>query len=691
MDERTFLQLTAETKNCLSAGRLKDGVVLLSTLTDVVGDARLRETVQTIREDYERLLDYMKTGGEDATREEQHLRLIRRAISALQDTRRCYRIRRSSDEYSHTMAKHAEEWHAEPLEVLNRLSESMEDSVTDEFFEWLWTSAQLKPDEEKRLADIVDGSPQKIQEFMLSALTLGLLEYFDARKLNILLAYADSKTGGLRARAIVGLSISTQLYGAFFPFYPEIKERIDNLSINDDLTLVQHDFCLYLETERIQQQMQQEIIPNLIKAKRQREKLGFDGDELNLSDPTSGLDDDTRNKLTDSMREMANLFRDGMDVNLTTFVPLKAFPFFQSPGHWLLPYDRLRPEAIEPELVEKMNLCDSDKYSVSLLLNTVSQEQRQQIKEQVEEQSEGMMAAFDGDDLAQAYHNVIQCLYRLLKRSPWCSEWPVVFSSQMFFTHNSVLSERLGRDASFLKKTGEILLRYKHYEEAKEHLQLLLKLEGGTARTYQSIALCEEGVGNLQSAVNCYRQANLLEPENESLIHRLQSCYARLGQYESQLDCLLELESKNPDDIRILTETGLCLMQLSRWKEAQQRFFKMEFNNQRVVPSQRAIAWCALQTQNLELARRYYRRILEESPLSAQWEDYLNYGHTEWAGGDMTKAIDLYRQYAVKFVTEHPEEKDALAPFDQDVQVLMNLGISRNNVYLMHDLIASMI
>lgn len=689
MDEKTFLQLATETKECLTKGHLRDALYLLNTLTGALNNSALHEAQSTTTEDYNRLLTFMQTGSKDESRTEQHLRIMHKAIAILQDARRQYRLQQTGDIYGLTTKKSESRWTDSLANTLNELTAKTDYDSIDDMFDLIWTAPQLKDEEEKAIVNLLEFSTSEVRQYLLSALTLALLEYFDPGKLRLLIPYCSHSNGEVRARATVGLCIGTQLHSVYLQFYPELTEAIGKLDFNKEITYVQHDFCLYLESERIQQKMQQEIIPNLIRAQRQREKLGFDDDELDLSDPASGIDRKTRQRLTDSMREMATLFRDGMDLNLNTFTALKGFPFFRRPCHWLAPFKSERPESMKTDIIQKMSMCDSDKYSISMLFSSMPPKQAEQLVAQLTEQIGEDVIAKKEIRPEHIYHNIIQCLYRLLKRSPWSTEWPVVFSPQMAFIHNTILKESLQTDGEYLAETGRTLLRYKHYTEAKEHLLLLLKQEGGTVDTYIQLAQCEEGEGNLQTAINYYRQADMLQPDDEETLQHLQSCLGRLGQFEAQLDSLTQLEKLRPDDVKILTETGLCLMQLERWKEAQQRFFKMEFNNQRVVPSVRAIAWCALQMKDLELAHRYYHRILDEEPLSSRWEDYLNLGHTEWLKGHLIEALDLYHQYVSKYVISQPEVKDALAPFDQDAKTLLKLGITPSDIQLMHDLIAS--
>ncbi|MCD8265603.1 MAG: hypothetical protein LUC33_00465, partial [Prevotellaceae bacterium] len=273
-------------------------------------------------------------------------------------------------------------------------------------------------------------------------------------------------------------------------------------------------------------------------------------------------------------------------------------------------------------------------------------------------------------------------------RSPWSSGWPSVFSPQLLFAYNPVLKDTLASDAVYLRHTAETLLRYGHYTDAKTHLELLLKLEGSSAVLLNALAVCEEKLGNALKAASLLRQALLLDAQNTGLMRRLQACLAMAGQHEAQLDCLLQLESLNPEDERTLVDLGLCLMQLEHWKEAQQRFFKLELSGKRVIPSTRAVAWCALQLGDLPTAHRYYHRLVEENTQGACWEDCLNCAHTEWLEGNILEALQLYHRYASTYISTTKNARDPLAPFDRDAETLVRLGVPRGDVCLIRDLIA---
>lgn len=695
MDEQTFHQLATEARQCLTQGHLRDALLVLETLTLAVGNSTLTETRNMINANYDRLLQFMQTGGEDQSRSQVYTHLTHRTAGLLQNLRRAYRLQKGKDIYSTTCQHYSTPWEEGVQKAFEALPAENGYDTIDGLFDLIWTSPQFTGEAVDFISHWLEDDLQPdVPCYLLSALTLSLLEYFDPHKIRLLLNYCQSTDTEKRARALVAICIASQIHAPYISLYPDIVETFDQLQLTDEMAHVQHMFCIYQESERMQQRMQEEILPDLIRAHQQsEERTGQESAELNLSDPNNGIDRRTRQRLTASLREMASLYQDGMDLTLDTFSGLKAFPFFLRPCHWLAPYGSLRPEARDLPLTHTTRLCDSDKYSVSLLFNILSLEGQQKLEEQMNKQlSQGQDEGGNEEEqrtTPQVYHNVMHCLYRLLKRSPWSTEWPVVFSPQMVLLNTPILSAKLENDAAYLRRTGNTFLRYKHYTEAYAHLLRLLQLDGGTAHLYRALALCQEQLGEEQKAINYYRQATLLEPQHKETLHKLQACLGRLQQHEAQLDVLLELEQLAPEDPQTLTLTGLCLMALQRWKEAQQRFFRLKFNNQRVLPSLRAIAWCALQQHDLTQARRYYQRIFDDFPTSVRWEDYLNLGHTAWLSGDVHEALSLYRQYVPKYLIEHSESRDALAPFDADSPTLLRLGLSPTDLNIMHDLIAS--
>ncbi len=695
IEEKAFRQIAVQTKDSIQQGRVSDALALLRTLTTAVGDNRLSTARDTAEEDYGRLLGFMSQNVKDSSRREQHLRIVQSIIGTLQDTRRLHRLATSQDIYTTTWKQLPTPWDRGAQECFNeamRRNKEERSNFADDCFNLVWTAPQLNVDGKRFLNGLLEGNSNGehnvFELCLVSALTLALLEYFDPAKLETLLSLCHSQDVELRSRALVGACLASQTHSVFVPFYPHLLQSFAELNLNDELALVQHYFFICQERTNIHKTFKNEIMPNLFEAQDRRKKLGFDPIEIDLNEAAKALDPKKFKQLSKKFKELAQLFKDGVDLNMETFGSLKSFPFFREPGHWLAPFNEKLANDDMREALDNMHLCDSDKYSFCFFHNTLPKEHDLTIITGMQDGERTHSDKGKGQrEAMEAYQNVVQCLSRLLCRSPWTTNWPGVFSPQMILINNPALRKTLIADSGYLMRTGETMLRYKRYEGAKAHFLPLLRREGSTARLLAALATCEEKLGNFGKTLDYLRQAVILAPGDRKLLEELQSCLATYGQPEERLEYLLELERLDPDNEKTLNNCGLCLMQLGRWKEAQQRFFKLEFSDRKVIPSLKAIAWCALQNGDLELARRYYMRLLEEQADNPQWEDYLNFGHTEWLRGNMQEALDNYHKYLILYKAETASSRDPLFPFDKDAPTLEKLGIDKEEICLMHDLL----
>ena len=694
IDRKTFLQLSSSVEEELASNHLHQAVGILQNLVGMMGASPwfvlVRERLQQTSDDYSRLLHYMVEGMEDPARESLQRRLLQKVFSMSQDLRRGYDLSNLNNIFTQTAQEYWNNWERDRLIPLLHRSYEGNYEAQDHLFNVIWTAPQLTSEEEEELKSMASDASTTIQCYILSALTLANIHYFDAAKIRVVEALSHTDTPSVKARAALALAIATYLHPRPFSIYPDLldKNRKDKESSNKELTQLQHYLCLYLETERIHEKMEKEIIPTLIKVTQQRRKMGFDDMDIDFTDEdsTPNISRKDKKKLAEGIIEMARLSHEGMDINLPTFTVLKKFSFFQSVGHWLAPFTDERPEIPNIDYVKILPLCDNDKYSATLLHRLLPAEQREGLSRMLEAHEE--MFRNEEVTLQKEFQNVTQCLYRLFKRSPWTSLWPDIFTIDMLFIDNHVYGPILQEDDAFLHETGMMLFRNKHYKEAERHLSLFAQHKGTDFNLLMQLGICAQEQGNFQKAVNAYRQANLLQPENPHALYRMQYCMARQEQYRAQLDILLELEKQKPDDAKITTETGLCLIQLEAWEEALKRFYKLEVMGKNVVPSMRAIAWCHLNMHQYDEAQKYYRRIAEEYPSSITWEDRLNTGHTTWALGDTKTALQHYTAYVRQYAATASEETNLLRPFECDHKLLTGMGFSKGSIGLMDDLMS---
>lgn len=702
IDNNTFSQLSQQIEEELINGHLGSALSIMTNLLEMLSDIhiynRAKEEVDSAKDNYQRLLHYMKEGTEDPQRHSVRTKIKHKLFGVLQDLRRSYLVSTMQDKiyenpYVQTITIIEDGKEQQLLQgILSHPELTEMFQLQDGLFDIVWILPQLSKSQEKELGTFLENTTTKLQCYVMSALTMALLHYFDPAKFRLLIAHATSQSIEVRTRAIVGMCIIAQIWSHQLMMYPMLADDVVSIMQQpgylEELALIQHNIYLYQEAEKLEQKFVKEVIPTLIKVTQQRHKLGFDDMELDLTDPesTPNINKQTRRMLYDSMQEMARLMRTGMDVNLHTFTSLKSFSFFNKVGHWLAPFDTTRPEVNGNEMIDVFPLCDSDKYSIASVFTHTDNIQFESLKKLLEENAKDLVK--QPISPKSEYRNIIQCLYRLLKRSPWASLWKGVFTPDMMFINNPLFKKLITSSPQYLSKTGNMLLRFKNYEAAGKHLSQLAQVAGTDSQLLMQLGLCMQQTGKFSSAISYYQQARMLEPDNQDILYRLQYCLAQKERYQEQLECLLELEEKSPENSKILTEVGLCLIQLERWEEAERRFYKLEFLGKRVAPSLRAIAWCCLNRGEYETAKNLYLRLFNERPSEVIWEDYLNIGHTVWLLGDVAAAIAFYGEYAHRYLIANPEAKDALVPFTKDNKLLLSKGMSQEDIDIMYDLIS---
>ena len=690
LDKATFSQLTLEARKELSHQHLHNTIGILLNLLEMLDglscQPAMKEQLNAIKSDYGRLLHYMKEGPEDPLRTALQQRLTEKIFTILQDLIREYELYTQENIYT-TVAKEC--WKKHPREAfLSMLQHNFfnDFEAQDNLFNYIWTSPQLTHQEEMLLKLLLIGQDTLVRQYVLSALSLSIVHYFDPAKMRLLCDDSHITNQTEQAKAIIGIFLAVSIQHSSITLFPTIQKElsscIDLHKINM-LTILQHFTCLYFESERIHEKMEK-IIPALIKISQSQQTDRLNPLEINLDESQPFINSQTKAKLAEGIMEIARLSKEGMDTNFYTFIPLKKFPFFQSVGHWLAPFTEDRPDS--PAIgLSKLPLCDNDKYSLSIFFH------HQKNKEQMNEMQtiiDKIQSHTDSKSNQQHIQEAIQCFYRLFKCSPWISIWPDIFTLEKLLIYNPILSPILENNNRFLKKTGLLLLRNHHYQEAELHLHRYAKRNGKDLDLLMQLGECAQAQGHLRKAISYYQQANTLQPKTFDIKYKIQHCLSLFEKHEERLRYLQEMEEMDSDNAQVTMQTGLCLMQLKQWEQALQRFYKLEYREQEVAMSLRAIAWCLLRSGRLEEAEKYYLRLNEYFPTDTHWEDYLNAGHVAWAMGETKKALKRYIDYIHHYAVANPEESDLLNPFTEDHEVLHELGFNDHHIALMYDMIS---
>ncbi len=722
MTPEVFTQLREEAHKALHRHHLRDALYLINMLLREGQLSDALDDCQQLEDSYGRMLQFIRSGGTDEDSGRMRARMMEKALQLLILAERQYRLQNEESHYVQTR-KQIEE-HQECLrDVAGRYvaagqSTQSREALLDQLFYHIWTSAPLGSHEEIMIQGVLEHSTDTEQCVLMSALGMALVEYMDAAKVDLLIQYAGSTLMSVKVRAIMGITLCALCHEKDMLLCGELTERISTLTQDSEIQKItarlNQAFLICLQTQTAREKMEKDILPGFMKmAKDGRIDLGFDQDgEIQIDMPLDNAGD--RKALKNSVMEFIDMHKDGIDLNAGNMMATRSLPFFRQLPHWFLPFDKQRTEIREiageqenasliGNMMDLMGMadCDTDRYGTLLLMfRHLGKEIKEQLSSLLHLRKDSEASDEGGifhqiEKLGSLSHNddrllcrkYMQQLYRVFNMFHHCQEWQNPFTFSTNWLQNGIIGPALSSNRKSLHMLADFLVKYKNYTEAEAYLNHLVRLEGSDAETLRTAAYCKQQQGHFGSALTLYSQADILAPEHSWTLAQMQLCYGHLGRHEQRLDCLLQLERLEPDNAKVISETGLCLIQLRRWQEASQRFFRLELEGRHIAPSQRAIAWCSLQQGKHEQAMKYYVKLMEST--DARWQDYLNAGHTAWMQGNTARAIELYKGYIRRYLTDDPKITDALTPFNEDNELLLSLGKKQHEIDLMHDLLES--
>lgn len=718
----------------LNDNRLKQALDEVATFIADVSEWELHARFEEIRTAYRYMLQYFKQNVNDPQRTRLHADLLRQTHVLNERLMRAQMTVVSSGLYYSTLREHKQDtrrfadyclaleafaedvamaplmYQGDKLQTeLDRLRSDHE-ATQNALFCKAWTSpvwdAGMLEDARRLLASVL--VPVFDTALFVSAVTMGLLQVFDVRKLHFLFdAYAHTDPV-VNQRALTGIVLACIRHGRRVEIEPEILARLTLLEeqpgFSRNLLEIQIQLLRIRETKKADKKMRDEIIPEVIKTKR-----NLDLSKINLVD----LDEETllneknpewkkweeNSALTSKMQELGNMQMEGIDVYMGTFAQLKTFPFFRNVCNWFYPFDPAHSAVLRVFSEEEQQsslvvrgilsspfFCNSDKYSFCFTVQNIPPRQREMLSSGLAEQDEALkeMAGRLKDekpDAATVSRQYLQDLYRFFKVHPRRHEFTDIFEAYSLNLQDCGPLRPLLADAEARRKVAEYLFYKEYYEESVDMFEQLTRETDGDAELYQKLGFCHQKAKNYPRAIEAYRQADVRKPDTMWTIRHLAQCYRLMKDPEAALPYYRKAIEVQPDNLLLLLQAGECEAEMGRYDDAFARFFKVEYLDPGSLRARRTIAWCSFITGRYAQAEKYYAMLLQTESPDAQ--DYLNAGHTAWAGGDTTRAIALYREGC----SRKGDTEAFIALLMADADELARQGIAPDDLALMADVL----
>ncbi len=705
MSDLTYTYLLSDARSALKARRLRSALGSLRGLAVMLHDTATADELDTLTTSYAIMLDYMERGAADPERRKLYHSFTRRVWELSDTLARRGLLTDKTAFYTTTRATLVNLLGTEP-----RLPHLLTpDTSARNVFDTLWTSGAWTAEDEAAVAVYLGATEvsDDLKLLALSAITLAAMAYFDIAKVRTLISLVGSPDLAQRVRALVGLTFVLMTHRDRLDAYPEETGRLKALTSGDehftaDIEALQTQLFLSLETQRIERDLQEKLIPKMMKRiehLRLDRSLGLDElkDKLATADLNPEWEADGQpSDLAKYMTEFVELQQRGADMYMSSFKMLKQrFPFFQAACNWFYPFTLAHPDIPEAArrsdtlrlMLRGAGLCDSDKYSFAFMvalmpgtkatdmLGIAGVEGAQQAD--VDRIIEGLDQAHEGgtrsDRVRELMRSYVQGFYRFTRLFIHRESFVDPFRTDPFLADLAPYAHLL-TDGTFVARMAEVAFQDKTYALA---LSLYRRMNHGPlgAEHWQKMGFCAEQTGDLKQALNAYTMANDLKPASTWTLRHLANTIRQLGSYDFAFDVYKQLAQLLPDDAGVAMRQAECLIHLERYEEAFHFLFKADYLSEGPSPALRALGWCSLLTGKIEQAEKYYRRILDEQdPGPADW---LNAGHAAWLSGHTAEAIARYRK---ALPADHPEDF-----LKEDADLLHSRGLTDDDLALMTD------
>jgi tetratricopeptide (TPR) repeat protein len=550
--------------------------------------------------------------------------------------------------------------------------------------------------------------PEHEKAFLITALTLGQLLFFDEQKIMLLFEGYESEQVEVNQRALTGLMLALYCYDQRMFLFPAIAARLEML--NEKQSFRQHLEKILLqligskETEKIQKKLQDEILPEMMKlSPNLRNKLSLEamlGDALSEDkNPEWGDIFKDSAGFLDKMEELSEMQMKGADIFMTSFANLKNFPFFSELTNWFIPFFTQHPSLIRssaPEdladnqklfdlLLKTPVLCNSDKYSFCFSMQTIPSDYKKNMFDALSAEFDQLIEAESEDDLIahskkaeSVSGQYIRDLYRFFKLHPQREGLEDIFSWPFDFHNKKTFRELLREDNSLLRNIAEFYFAKNYYTEASE-IYLIILDEQKEAELIQKLAFCYQKMDNFDLALSYYLKADLFDQNRTWNLKKIALCFRHLKKPDLALQYYQQAVLLDPDNLGIHISIGHCRMELKQYDEALKSYFKVEYlspGNKRVW---RPIGWCSLLVGKKQQSEQYFEKLMLESPNKF---DLLNMGHVQWCLGNRKLALDYYKQ---SINDAEMSEAEFMEAFHEDLEHLLRQGVDAEDVPIMLD------
>lgn len=639
MPDHSISQTYEQILNAIEGKRLLNALTSLKGLVGMAADWQLQSELESVTQAYTSLLAYMSRGIADEQRDSFHLQFLRkaytltvrsyRAIKAPQKRTVYYSTLQDFRQKGTTIADIIKEASQIDRQILfSNLTEEKsplwqykdeKERKIEQLFNAIWTSDFLTAEEVALLREAFRKEPSDLssdnRQVLVSALSWSLLHFLDPEKLKLLIELYLTGSCDVRSRALVGIVFGILSNKRFLPLFPETKRAVRKFetapTVGWQLSTLQAQLLSFTKTKESQQAIEEALMPGLIKESLKKEN------RLNIERIESILDGDREfmtpqekelsAKLEKSVEKISDMHQQGIDIFFTTFRNMKRFPFFNVVANWFQPFNpenkNLRQSADGKSnplftLPSTVGLCDSDKYSFALMIQSLPMPDGGSLPKTLENligeiplPKSGTREPLDEKTLRQSY---LQDCYRFFMLFYRCNELHNPFKGDMVIVREPIFRDIIRKDIKNIRHIARFAYKLNDFRLSAEMYSLIPDQEWLSPEDLLHYGTSLLQTGHLSQAVSCFKQADDLMPHSITILQNLATSYRSIGDFKAASLIYKELTELAPESKSLLFRYGETLFLNGQKGDALKIFYKLEYLAPDSLSAKRTIAWCSL-------------------------------------------------------------------------------------------------
>lgn len=719
-------EILSKAIGCLMDKRLSNAIDVLEQLYSQRPSLIGHGEFDSIKSDYQLMVDYMGKGFPDSHRESLYKTLLQRLYRVTADLEiswRCKNVSAYANSFrvadhlntSHDFVRTVLEAFVSDVALLSLQPEETREEKSKELYERhhsfinrlfnaLWTSCQWTDNDSSFYTDLLL-SPTVVsadQQVIVSAISLSAMNQFDINKFKTLVkVYQAASDQHVKQRALVGWVLSIFEGMDIFPEQDAIiHELCSSQAVVKELLTLQIQFFYSSDAEKDNDKIQRDIMPDIMRNSNLTiGRLGIMEKEEDALESIlhQDADEERMEQLEEKVRKMMDMQKQGSDIYFGGFRQMKQFPFFYDMVNWFTPFYLDHP-ALRPviqklgdtkfleTLMNRSNFCESDRYSLAFALEQIINQLPSNIKEAIG--SDAMLGPLaesdDTEDAISIRRTYLQDLYRFFRLYPTANNFINPFEDSgkgdfvgdtFFFTYKSFIGT--GLDEVKLRLAMHL---YKH-QQMTELADLLTTFLSDDPRYAILMGYTNISLGKAEYAYPFFDKALKTEPDNQWALKGKARAALESEDYHTAEEVYALLLALEPNNKNYTMNRCVALLKLGRTSEVREELFRLDYQYPNDMNVKRILAWAMLSDKSLDKAAQLYESLLSTSPAN---EDYLNAGYCQWAKGDMKRAVELFREWMRK---SGNDTEQLLDEFRNDTDTLKKYGISETDCYLMLSLV----